>query len=124
MLNTQKLVAFIPTTDAARARSFYSEVLGLRVVSEDPFALVLDASGTMLRVTAVQNFKPQQFTILGWDVANIDESVSQLNQRGVRFESYGMAGQDDRGIWKSPIGARVAWFKDPDGNVLSLTQFP
>lgn len=124
MLNSQKIVAFIPTTDAARARSFYVDVLGLRVISEDPFALVLDANGTMLRVTTVQNFKPQQFTILGWDVTNIEDTVSQLNQRGVRFESYGMAGQDERGIWKSPSGARVAWFKDPDGNVLSLTQFP
>ena len=94
------------------------------VISEDRFALVLDANGTMLRVTSVQNFKPQQFTILGWDVANIDETVSDLNQRGILFEKYGMAGQDERGIWKSPSGARVAWFKDPDGNVLSLTQFP
>jgi len=124
MLNTQKIVALVPTTDAARARSFYVDLLGLLVISEDPFALVLDANGTMLRVTSVQNFKPQQFTILGWEVANIDDSVSQLNQQGVRFESYGMAGQDERGIWKSPSGARIAWFKDPDGNVLSLTQFP
>jgi len=124
MLISQRIVAFVPTTDAARARSFYVDVLGLLVISEDPFALVLDANGTMLRVTSVQDFKPQQFTILGWDVANIDDSVSQLNQRGVRFESYGMDGQDERGIWKSPSGAQVAWFKDPDGNVLSLTQFP
>jgi predicted enzyme related to lactoylglutathione lyase len=78
----------------------------------------------MVRVTSVQNFEPQQFTILGWDVADIDEAVSRLYERGVRFENYGMAGQDERGIWKSPGGARVAWFKDPDGNVLSLTQFP
>lgn len=124
MLNTHKIVAFVPTADAARARSFYVDVLGLRVISEDPFALVLDANGTMLRVTSVQNFQPQQFTILGWDVSDIEQSVSQLNQRGVRFESYGMAGQDERGIWKSPSGASIAWFKDPDGNVLSLTQFP
>lgn len=124
MLNSQKIVAFVATADAARARSFYVDVLGLRVISEDPFALALDANGTMLRVTTVQNFKPQQFTILGWDVSNIDDAVLQLNQLGVRFESYGMAGQDERGIWKSPSGARVAWFKDPDGNVLSLTQFP
>ncbi|HXY52212.1 MAG TPA: hypothetical protein VEI01_22380 [Terriglobales bacterium] len=78
----------------------------------------------MLRVTNVQNFKPQQFTILGWDVTDIDGAVADLNQRGVRLENYGMAEQNERGIWKSPSGARVAWFKDPDGNVLSLTQFP
>jgi predicted enzyme related to lactoylglutathione lyase len=124
MLNAQNIVAVVPTADATKARPFYETVLGLRVISEDRFALVLDANGTMLRVTNVQNFKPQQFTILGWDVTNIDEAVSDLNQRGIHFEKYGMAGQDERGIWKSPSGARVAWFKDPDGNVLSLTQFP
>src|SRR5579872_3620071 len=124
MLNSQKIVAFVPTADAARARSFYADVLGLLVISEDPFALVLNANGIMLRVTSVQNFRPQQFTILGWDVPNIDDTVSRLNDRGVRFESYGMAEQDERGVWKSPSGARIAWFKDPDGNVLSLTQFP
>ena len=124
MLNTQKVVAFVPSADAAKARSFYEGIVGLRVLSEDRFALVLDANGTMLRVTNVQNFKPQQFTILGWDVTDLDEAVSYLNQRGVRFENHGMAGQDERGIWTSPSGARVAWFKDADGNVLSLTQSP
>jgi catechol 2,3-dioxygenase-like lactoylglutathione lyase family enzyme len=123
MLNAQKLVAFVPTADATKARSFYQGILGMRVVSEDAFALVLDANGTMLRVTNVQNFKPQQFTILGWDVGDIEKAVSDLKQRGIRFEKYGMPGQDERGIWKSPSGARIAWFKDPDGNVLSLTQF-
>jgi predicted enzyme related to lactoylglutathione lyase len=123
MLNAQKIVAFVPTADATKARPFYESALGLRVISEDRFALVLDANGTLLRVTN-ENFKPQQFTILGWDVTNIDEAVSELNRRGIRFEKYGMAGQDERGIWKSPSGACVAWFKDPDGNVLSLTQFP
>ncbi len=124
VLNTQKVVAFVPTVDATKARSFYEGIIGLHVISEDHFALVLDANGTILRVANVQNFKPQQFTILGWDVTDIDEAVSHLNERGVRFENYGRAGQDERGIWKSPGGARVAWFKDPDGNVLSLTQFP
>jgi predicted enzyme related to lactoylglutathione lyase len=123
MLNTEKVVAFVSSADTIKARSFYEGVIGLRVISEDRFALVLDANGTMLRVTKVENFKPQQFTILGWDVTDIDESVSDLNQRGIQFENYSMAGQDERGIWKSPSGARVAWFKDPDGNVLSLTQF-
>lgn len=123
MLNQAKLVAFIPTIDFAKARSFYEGVLGLRVVSEDPFALVFDANGTMLRVTNVQNFKPQPFTIAGWEVADIESAVASLAQRGVHFEQYGMPGQDERGIWNSPSGARVAWFKDPDGNVLSLTQF-
>ncbi len=123
MLNTGKVVAFVPTLDGSKARSFYENVLGLRAVSEDRFALVFDANGTMLRVTNVQNFTPQQFTILGWDVNDIDESVLRLSERGVRFENYSVPGQDQTGIWKSPSGARIAWFKDPDGNVLSLTQF-
>ena len=124
MLNAERIVAFVPTTDAIRARTFYQEILGLRTVVDDGFAFVLDANGTMIRVTRVQSFEPQQFTILGWDVKDIDEAVSRLCERGVRFENYSMAGQDNRGIWKSPSGARIAWFQDPDGNVLSLTQFP
>jgi predicted enzyme related to lactoylglutathione lyase len=123
MLSAHRIVAFVPTADITKARPFYESVLGLRVVSTDHFALVLDANGTMVRVTNVQNFKPQPFTILGWNVPNIDEAVSDLSRHGIHFEQYGMAGQDERGIWKSPSGARVAWFKDPDGNVLSLTQF-
>lgn len=124
MLNQAKLVGFIPTSDFAKARLFYEGVLGLSVISEDPFALVFNANGTMLRVTNAQNFKPQPFTISGWDVAEIESAVTGLAERGVRFEQYGMPAQDQRGIWKSPSGARIAWFKDPDGNVLSLTQFP
>lgn len=123
MLNHANLVGFVPTTDFAKARSFYEGVLGLRVESEDPFALVLDANGTMLRVTKVQDLKPQPFTIAGWHVRDIENSVKGLADRGVHFEQYGMPGQDQRGIWKSPSGACIAWFKDPDGNVLSLTQF-
>ena len=114
---------FETVTEKICDRLFYEGIIGLRVISEDHFALVLDGNGTMIRVTNVPNFKPQQFTILGWDVSDIDEAVSHLNQRGVRFEKYGMARQNEQGIWKSPNGARVAWFKDPDGNVLSLTQF-
>lgn len=124
MLNAEKIIAFVPTTDAIKARSFYEGILGLRAVVDDGFALVLVANGTMIRVTKVQNFKPQPFTILGWEVKDIDEVVSRLRERGVRFEDYGMADQDMCGIWKSPSGARIAWFQDPDGNVLSLTQFP
>ena len=123
MLNQANIMAFVPTTDFAKARAFYEGVLGLRVESEDPFALVLDANGTMLRVTKVQDLKPQPFTISGWEVPDIESVVNGLSDRGVHFEHYGMPGQDQGGIWKSPSGARIAWFKDPDGNVLSLTQF-
>ncbi len=123
MLDTAKIVAFAPTADAAKARGFYEGVLGLKLVSEDKFALVFDANGTMLRVTIVPSFTAQQFTVLGWDVIDIEATVAELSGKGVVFQKYGMPGQDERGIWKSPGGAQVAWFKDPDGNVLSLTQF-
>ena len=125
ILGRSELVAFVPTTDAARARAFYEGVLGLRLVSDEkPFAIVFDANGTMIRVTTVPELKPQLFTILGWRVADIEATVDRLAAAGVEFQRYkGMNDSDPRGIWNSPSGARVAWFKDPDGNVLSLTEF-
>lgn len=123
MLSFTKLMAFVPTGDAKKARPFYEGVLGLRFVSEDQFALVLDANGIMVRVAVVAEFKPQQFTVLGWEVSDIKKEVARLLGQGVHFEKYSMKGQDEQGIWSSPSGAKVAWFKDPDGNVLSLTQF-
>ncbi|HXJ91549.1 MAG TPA: VOC family protein [Terriglobia bacterium] len=124
MLGSAKLMTFVPTRDAPSAKAFYAAVLGLRLVSEDPFALVFDANGIMLRVTNVPEFKPQAFTVLGWPVSNIESAVADLGPRGVNFEKYGFQGQDERGIWTAPGGAKIAWFKDPDGNVLSVTQFP
>lgn len=123
MLASTKLMAFAPTRDANRARQFYEGVLGLRVLSLDDFALALDANGITLRVTIVPaGFKPQQFTVLGWEVPDIAKIVSILKQKGVQFESYGLPTQDSDGIWSAPGGTRVAWFKDPDGNILSLSQ--
>ena len=119
-----KMMGFVPTFDLKKARSFYEGLLGLLCVTEDEFALVLDANGSMLRVTKVTDFKPQPFTILGWQVPDIRQTVSELGDRGIRFERYGMQEQNEQGIWTAPGGARVAWFKDPDGNVLSITQFP
>ena len=123
MLAFSKIIAFVPTKDAKKARAFYEGLLGLRFVSEDQFALVMDAKGIMVRVALVPEFQPQQFTIVGWEGSDIKREVTSLQGRGVRFEKYGMKGQDEQGIWSSPSGAKVAWFKDPDGNVLSLTQF-
>jgi catechol 2,3-dioxygenase-like lactoylglutathione lyase family enzyme len=123
MLSFTKLIAFVPTKDAKKARAFYVGILGLRFVSEDQFALVLDAKGIMVRVALVAEFQPQQFTIVGWEVSDLNKEVARLQGQDVRFEKYGMPGQDEQGIWSSPSGAKVAWFKDPDGNVLSLTQF-
>lgn len=126
ILGGSELVAFAPTTDPAKARAFYEGVLGLRLIAdEQPFALVFDANGTMLRVTTVHELKPQPFTVLGWHIANIESTVDKLSAAGVEFQHYkGVNDADPRGIWNSPSGARVAWFKDPDGNVLSVTEFP
>ena len=119
-----KMMGFVPTQDLRKARAFYEGLLGLRSVSEDQFALVLDANGTVIRVTKVTDFKPQPFTILGWQVPDIRQAVSELGDKGIQFERYGMKKQDERGVWTAPGGALVVWFKDQDGNLLSLTQFP
>jgi catechol 2,3-dioxygenase-like lactoylglutathione lyase family enzyme len=123
MLAGDKLIAFAATRDGARAREFYETTLGLSVVTDDGFALVLDANGTMLRIQKVEAFTPSPFTALGWEVADIARTVNELEKRGVTFQKYPWMDQDPAGIWNSPSGARVAWFKDPDGNTLSLTEF-
>jgi catechol 2,3-dioxygenase-like lactoylglutathione lyase family enzyme len=125
MLGTKDIVAFVPTRSPAKARAFYEGILGLRLVSEDPFALVLDANGVMIRVanvSSVDGFKPAPFTILGWLVDDIGKTVTGLSKKGVRFERFPGMEQDELGVWSSPSGAKVAWFKDPEGNVLSLTE--
>ena len=122
MLGKMALVAFVATTNGTRAREFYGRTLGLEIVSEDPFALACDAHGTTLRIQKVESLRPQAFTVLGWEVPDIEQAVDDLGRRGVSFERYDGMGQDARGIWESPSGARVAWFKDPDGNTLSITQ--
>jgi catechol 2,3-dioxygenase-like lactoylglutathione lyase family enzyme len=122
MLGSKNIVAFIPTLDPKKAKQFYQQVLGLRLVSEDQFAVVFDANGIMLRVTPAPEFKPDPFTVLGWQVTNIEEIVPGLQKKGVIFERYGFLKQDDLGIWSAPGGAKVAWFKDPDGNLLSVSQ--
>ncbi len=125
ILGTSKLVAFVSTTDPARARAFYQGVLGLKLVEDaQPFALVFDANGTMLRVTVVHELDPAPFTVLGWGVDSIDETVERLRAAAVEFLRYaGLNDADLKGIWTAPSGARIAWFNDPDGNVLSVTQF-
>lgn len=122
MLGSSDLVAFAASADLSRARAFYEGVLGLPVVDQDDFACVFDANGTMLRVTAVREVSPAGYTVLGWRVADIEAAVRGLSERGVAFSRFDGMEQDDNGIWTSPGGAKVAWFTDPDGNVLSLTQ--
>jgi catechol 2,3-dioxygenase-like lactoylglutathione lyase family enzyme len=122
MLSDKKLKAFIPTTNPAKARMFYTEILGLKLLSQDNFALEFDANGTLLRITTVENLVPHPFTVLGWDVDNIKDLIKSLTGKGVVFERYEFIKQDKLGIWTAPGGTMVAWFKDPDGNLLSLSE--
>jgi catechol 2,3-dioxygenase-like lactoylglutathione lyase family enzyme len=123
MLGNSPVITFVATTKPDAARAFYEGVLGLAFVADDPFALVFDASGVMLRMFKVESHTPPSYTVLGWTVPHIEAMIDGLAARGVTFERFAGMEQDARGIWMSPSGARVAWFKDPDGNVLSLTQF-
>ena len=123
MLQDNEVIAFSATLDAPRALAFYRDVLGLRLVAEEEWAIVFDAGGTMLRLQKAVEHTPAKHTLLGWKVPDIAATMAGLAERGVRFERYDFMEQDAAGVWTTPDGARIAWFKDPDGNLLSLTQF-
>lgn len=117
-------MTFVATRDPDRAKVFYRDTLGLRLVEEQlPFALVFDAHGTMLRISIVRELHVAPYTVLGWEVTDIVATVKELVEAGVKFTRYPGMQQDELGIWTAPGGARVAWFQDPDGNVLGITQF-
>ena len=122
MLSGEKIRAFVPTIKPDKAKSFYKDLLGLKLLSEDNYALEFDANGTLLRITTVQDLKPQLFTILGWGVDDISSTITSLNEKNIFCEKYDFLEQDNLGVWTAPNGSKVAWFKDPDGNVLSLTE--
>ena len=122
MLSHADLVAFLPTTDPGRAETFFGGVLGLTLLEASPFALLFDAGGTPLRVTPVEEIRPADYTVLGWQVADVTATVESLAARGVAFARFDGLAQDALGIWDAPGGARVAWFRDPDHNLLSVTQ--
>jgi catechol 2,3-dioxygenase-like lactoylglutathione lyase family enzyme len=122
MLGSQDLVAFVAVTDLARARAFYEGILGLTLVDDTPIAIVFDAHGTTLRVTLVDQLQPPAYTVLGWRVDDIAACIGELVARGVSFNRYDGMDQDELGVWTPPGGAQVAWFYDPEGNNLSLTQ--
>ena len=122
MLASGKLVGFIPTTDYDKARAFYENKLGLEFVSLDQFALVMSVGGHKIRIAKVPNYTPLQGTILGWEVQDIKAVAAWLRDRGVTLEKYPFVQDQELGIWTAPSGDRVAWFKDPDGNVLSISQ--
>jgi catechol 2,3-dioxygenase-like lactoylglutathione lyase family enzyme len=125
VLGSADVITFVPTREPDRARVFFEHTLGLKLVSDDPFALVFDANGVMLRVvdvSSVDDYVPAPFTILGWDVPDVHAVARELTRKGVELERFPGMAQDEAGIWKSPSGAQVAWFKDPDGNILSITE--
>lgn len=122
MLASGRLIGFVPTTDSKRARDFYEGKLGFQFVSDDQFALVMQAGENMIRIAKAKDFTPAQYTAMGWEVTDVEAMVKWLNGRGVKFEKYSFVEDRELGIWTTPNGDKVAWFKDPDGNVLSLSQ--
>jgi catechol 2,3-dioxygenase-like lactoylglutathione lyase family enzyme len=122
MLGDADAVAFVSTTDAARATAFYGDVLGLALVEQTPFACVFATPNAELRVTIVSELSPAPYTVLGWRVADVEAGARALRAAGVQALRYEGMEQDELGIWTSTSGARVLWFHDPDGNVLSITQ--
>ncbi len=124
MLTGSNLVAFAPTVDLAVSTPFYEDVLGLKRVAEDPFAITFDAAGTTLRLTKTIGYTPQPFTVLGWWVDDVVAKAAELAAAGITLERYPGLDHDEQGLW-APPGSRVkvGWFKDPDGNTLSVTGF-
>ena len=124
-LSNYNIIGFLTIVDVDRAKEFYRDTLGLRLVTEEPpYALVFDANGIMLRLGIVKERTPVPGTVLGWQVPDASAAVEDLEQSGIRFERYDHVKQDAQGIWTTPTGAKVAWFKDPDGNILSISEHP
>jgi catechol 2,3-dioxygenase-like lactoylglutathione lyase family enzyme len=124
MLTDAPMIAFTATTDLERSHAFYAGVVGLRHVETSPFANVYDANGTALRVTRVDTVAVAPYTVLGWSVRDIHAAIAGLEARGVTFDRFAGVDQDPAGVWTAPGGTRVAWFRDPDGNRLSVSQAP
>lgn len=124
MLLEPRIITFLPITDAANAKNFYENILGLNMISEDEYALEFERNGTCLRLTIVPQLTPQPFTVLGFQIDQIESQIKSLSSKGVVFEEYKNLNQNHLGIWTSPSKAKIAWFKDPDGNLISLTERP
>lgn len=122
MLASGRIIGFVPTKDSTKARSFYEGKLGFQFVSDDMYALVMRAGETMIRIAKVKDFSPAPYTVLGWEVSDIEGTVAWLREREVAFERYPFIQNPEVGIWTAPTGDKIAWFKDPDGNVLSLSR--
>ncbi|MEM6900774.1 MAG: VOC family protein [Pseudomonadota bacterium] len=118
----QLLYTFVPVADGDRAKLFYGDVLGLTLLEDTPFAVVFKVPGGTLRLAKTPNFAPQPFSLISWVVDDIEAEMSALSAKGIVFEFFEGLPQDEIGVWTVPHGAKVCWFKDPDGNLLSLTQ--
>ena len=122
-LKSSRTTIFLATSDAATARTFYEDTLGLVLTADEPYALVYALAGTELRLSKVPNHTPLPFTVLDWQVPDILAAHEALSGKGIEFSIFEGMGQDERGIWQSPDGgAKILWFKDPDGNVLSVSE--
>lgn len=123
MLKAAQAIGFIPITDGGRAMQFYRDVLGLTFVADEPNGVVFNTGGCLLRLVKMETVEPAMFTVFGWSVDDIGSVLDQLTEQGIAIERYDWFDQDDRGVWTAPGGTQVAWFKDPDGNTLSVSQF-
>lgn len=121
MLSNQRIKAFVSTVQPSVAREFYEKKLGLNLLSQDKYGIEFEANGAHIRLSVVEKLTPQPFTVLGWDTDDIVSTINNLTANGIVFERYNFIEQDDNGIWTAPGGTRVAWFKDPDGNLLSVS---
>jgi catechol 2,3-dioxygenase-like lactoylglutathione lyase family enzyme len=125
ILGKHNIIGFVSIVDVERAKEFYRDTLGLRLLSEEPpFALVFESNGIMLRLGMAKQLTPAPGTVLGWEIPDITATVKELTAAGVQFERYPQMKQDELGIWTTPTDAKVAWFKDPDGNLLSVSEHP
>lgn len=122
MRSEQNLFTFVPVTDGDRAKAFYEGVLKLTVLEETPFAVVFKVPGGTLRLAKTPDFNPQPFSLVGWVVPDLAADMAQLRENGVTFEQFQGLPQDEAGVWTVPDGTQICWFRDPDGNLLSLTQ--
>lgn len=123
MLFEPRITAFLSTVKPEQAKLFYKNSIGLKLVAEDDYALEFEGKGAVLRITTVNELNPQPFTVLGFKIEEIVTQVKALTKKGVKFERYDSLKQDELGIWAAPSKAQIAWFKDPDGNLLSLTEY-
>lgn len=122
MFDAFPISVFIATAKPEESKAFYQDVMGLTLVDDNPFALVFNLSGAELRISKVPSFAPQPFTVLDWQVGNLEKSMSNLAGKGINFELFSGMDQDENGVWSTPEGVRIAWFKDPDDNVLSISK--